>query len=180
MPHFKDMTEARLVGKAGILRVRPPISAFYRIDGCPRRPIRQNPGSSGGGDVSPRLVTARHLSVLVLCLARAAFAETGSAVPGSSTLAPSLVSGLDTQSIDTTVRPQDDFYRFVNGKWLDATEIPADKASFGSFDIRYEESLDQLRGIVEAAAQDAGAPEGSDGRRIGNLYRSFQDEARLE
>ena len=130
--------------------------------------------------MSPRLVTARHLSVLVLCLARAAFAETGSTIPGSSTLAPSLVSGLDTQSIDTTVRPQDDFYRFVNGKWLDATEIPADKASFGSFDIRYEESVDQLRGIVEAAAQDAGAPEGSDVRRIGNLYRSFLDEARLE
>jgi len=123
-----------------------------------------------------RFVTAHHLVVPVLCFACAASAETGGAGSGP----PSPVSGLDVQSIDTRVRPQDDFYRFVNGKWLAATEIPADKPSFGSFDIRYEESLDQLRGIIETAAQDSGAPEGSDVRKIGDLYRSFLDEKKLE
>jgi putative endopeptidase len=123
-----------------------------------------------------RFVTAHHLAVLMLCLACAASAQTGAA--GSSP--PSVVSGLDLQSIDTAVRPQDDFYRFVNGKWLSTTEIPADRPSIGSFDIRFEESLLQLRGIIEAAAADSNAPEGSDVRKIGNLYRSFLDEAKLE
>jgi putative endopeptidase len=117
-----------------------------------------------------------HPAVLMLFFACAASAENGAA--GSST--PLLGSGLDAQSIDTKVRPQDDFYRFVNGKWLQTTQIPADKPSFGSFDIRYEESLDQLRGIIEAAAKDTSAPQGSDARKIGDLYRSFLDETKLE
>ena len=131
-----------------------------------------------------RLVTAPHLAMLVLCLActasGAASAETGDNGPGAPSLVSGLLSGLDTQSIDPSVGPQNDFYRFVNGKWLSVTQIPSDKPSFGSFDIRYEESLDQLRGIIEAAEQDSKAPEGSDVRKIGDLYRSFLDERKLE
>jgi len=115
------------------------------------------------------------LMLLALSIASGACAQTGALDAG----APA-VSGIETQYIDTNVRAQDDFFRFVNGKWLASTDIPADKASFGSFDVRYEESLAQLRDIVETASRDTGAPEGSDVRRIGNLYRSFMDEARLE
>jgi putative endopeptidase len=43
---------------------------------------------------------------------------------------PALVSGIDLQNTDDSVRPQDDFYQHVNGKWLAATEIPADKGSY--------------------------------------------------
>jgi putative endopeptidase len=115
------------------------------------------------------------LAPLGLCIATAC-----PAAGGSEGGAGSLASGIDTQYIDRAVRPQDDFYRFVNGKWLAATEIPADKPSYGSFDIRYEESLEQLRGLVEAAARDSAAPEASEARKIGNLYRSFLDESALE
>jgi putative endopeptidase len=115
------------------------------------------------------------LAPLSLCIATA-FAAAGGTDGGSAGFA----SGIDTRSIDPAVRPQDDFYRFVNGRWLAATEIPADRPSYGSFDIRYEESLEQLRGLVEAAARDGAAPEGSETRKIGDLYRSFLDEARLE
>ncbi|HUD27159.1 MAG TPA: M13 family metallopeptidase [Burkholderiaceae bacterium] len=118
---------------------------------------------------------ANCLLLLAVCTARAACAQTG----GPDAGAPA-ASGIETQYIDTTVRPQDDFFRFVNGKWLASTAIPADKASFGSFDILYDESLAQLRDIVEAAANESSAPEGSDARKIGNLYRSFMDEAKLE
>ena len=46
---------------------------------------------------------------------------------------PALLSGIDVQYIDDGVRAQDDFYTHINGKWLASTDIPADKASYGSF-----------------------------------------------
>jgi putative endopeptidase len=126
-----------------------------------------------------RLVAMHCVALIAICLAREPSAETGGTSSNVPSAAPSPISGLDTQDIDSKVRPQDDFYRFVNGRWLDATEIPPDKASFGSFDIRYEDSLEQLRGIIEAA-QNSSASESSEVRKIGNLYRSFLDEAKLE
>jgi len=41
-----------------------------------------------------------------------------------------MLSGIDTAGMDTTVRPQDDFYRYANGGWLDSTEIPADEVGW--------------------------------------------------
>ena len=49
-------------------------------------------------------------------------------------VAAELVSGIDKTGFDTSVRPQDDFFDYVNGSWVDNTEIPADKARWGSFD----------------------------------------------
>lgn len=120
--------------------------------------------------------------LIALFAASAASAEPANVDPASQSLASgiAMASGIETQYIDSSVRPQDDFYRFVNGKWLDLTEIPADKPRVGSFDVRDEESLDQLRDIIEAAARDVSAPEGNNSRKIGNLYQSFMDEARLE
>jgi hypothetical protein len=66
---------------------------------------------------------------------------------------PPLGSGIDTQYIDHNVRPQDDFFRYVNGVWLDNTEIPADKGRYGSFDKLNDDSLDNLRGLIEHREQ---------------------------
>jgi putative endopeptidase len=41
--------------------------------------------------------------------------------------------GIDTSLMDTEVRPQDDFYNFVNGTWMKNTEIPNDKTRWGRF-----------------------------------------------
>ena len=46
--------------------------------------------------------------------------------PASAPTAP--LSGIDAGGMDKRVDPQDDFYRYVNGRWLDQTEIPPDKA----------------------------------------------------
>jgi len=88
-------------------------------------------------------------------------------------------AGIDKQYIDTAVRPQDDFYEYLNGKWLKTVEIPADKSSWGAFHELQENTLPQLRGIIEAAAA-AKAAKGTDEQRIGDYYASFMDEARLE
>jgi putative endopeptidase len=93
--------------------------------------------------------------------------------------APALVSGIDTQYIDESVRPQDDFYKHINGKWLASTEIPADKGTYGSFDILYDNSLDQLKGIVEGLQKSAD-PADPDQQKIADLYASFMDEAHIE
>ena len=88
-----------------------------------------------------------------------------------------LASGIATDELDPTIRPQDDLFRHVNGKWLDRTEIPADKARWGSFMILAEESEAAVREIVEAAQN---APEGSEERKFGDLFTSFMDEGRID
>ena len=68
------------------------------------------------------------------------------------------MSGIDMTTFDKTVRPQDDFFRYVNGAWVDRTPIPADKASYGSFDILFDKTERDLRAIVEDAGKAGGAP----------------------
>ena len=89
-------------------------------------------------------------------------------------------SGIDTQYFDPHVRPQDDFYQYVNGKWLATIDIPADRPAYGTASKLYDDSQRQLREIIEAAAKDADASPGSDESRIGTLYNSFLDEPRIE
>ncbi|MDR6611648.1 M13-type metalloendopeptidase [Leifsonia sp. 1010] len=88
-----------------------------------------------------------------------------------------LDSGIRTDELDPAVRPQDDLFRHVNGKWLEATEIPADKARWGSFMILAEESETAVHEIVEKAQT---AAEGTEERKFGDLYTSFMDEERID
>jgi predicted metalloendopeptidase len=114
--------------------------------------------------------------LLALCLAAAACMKPAApAVPAGS-----LESGLEPASFDKTVRPQDDLFRHVNGSWLASTEIPADKASYGAFDILFDKAQADLRAIVEEAATAANKTAGSDAQKIGDFYDSFMNEARAE
>ncbi|MCA1799097.1 MAG: M13 family peptidase [Xanthomonadaceae bacterium] len=87
--------------------------------------------------------------------------------------------GVDLANMDRSVRPQDDFFRFVNGGWLASNEIPADRSRWGSFDALNEAAEENVLAIVrEAAATDAA--EGSDARKVGDLFRSFMDTETIE
>jgi predicted metalloendopeptidase len=97
----------------------------------------------------------------------------------NSANAPTLSAGIATQFIESSVRPQDDFFEYLNGKWLKTVEIPSDKSSWGSFMELRENTLPQLRGIIETVATK-NAAKGTDEQRIGDFYASFMDEARLE
>jgi len=90
-----------------------------------------------------------------------------------------LGSGIDIQFIDKSVRAQDDFYRYVNGVWLNSAEIPADKGRYGSFDKLNDDTLEQLRALVERL-QEAGDAADPDQQKIVDLYAGFMDEAALE
>jgi putative endopeptidase len=93
---------------------------------------------------------------------------------------PALKSGIDSGSADASVRAQDDFYQHVNGTWIARTEIPADKPAYGSFTELADRAELDVRAIIEAAAADAARTPGSVSQQVGDLYRSFMDEARAE
>lgn len=88
-----------------------------------------------------------------------------------------LTSGIDLENIDNSVKPVDDFYRYVNGKWLDTKEIPADKSNYGSFTKLYDDAQKNLRDIIERASANKNAPIGSDEQKLRDFYNSFMDEA---
>ena len=90
-----------------------------------------------------------------------------------------LISGVELQYFDNSVRPQDDFYRYVNGKWLESTDIPADKSSYGSFVELRDETLSELRSIIEKL-QSLTSPAEPQDRKVADLYASFMDESALE
>ncbi|MFM7014327.1 MAG: M13 family metallopeptidase, partial [Actinomycetota bacterium] len=87
----------------------------------------------------------------------------------------SLTPGIDASSLDPATRPQDDLFRHVNGIWLDKTEIPEDKAIYGSFHMLADRSEEAVKEILEEAAAD---PKPGVSQQIGDLYASFLDEER--
>ncbi|KQW90349.1 peptidase M13 [Massilia sp. Root418] len=89
------------------------------------------------------------------------------------------ISGIDTQYIDSSVRAQDDFFTHLNGGWLKATKIPDDKSSWGSFAKLRDDTLPQLRGLIEET-QKTKQKQGSEAQKIADLYASYMNEAALE
>lgn len=88
-----------------------------------------------------------------------------------------LASGIDRAELDPDIRPHDDLYRHVNGRWVARTPIPADKARYGSFMVLAEEAEKAVREIIEQAqSADPGTLE----KKVGDLYASFMNSERIE
>ncbi len=107
--------------------------------------------------------------VVILCIASLILLACAKARPQQ------LALGLDKNDIDTTVRPQDDFFRYVNGGWLDRTQIPDDRPRYGSFDELAVKAEEDLKVIIEELVASRAA-EGSEPRKIADLYLSFMSE----
>ncbi len=90
-----------------------------------------------------------------------------------------LESGLDKVGRDMAVRPQDDLFLAMNGCWLKNTEIPADRSNYGSFSALEDLSRERIRTLIEELATKPQVP-GSEAQKIGDLYKSVMDEARIE
>jgi putative endopeptidase len=87
--------------------------------------------------------------------------------------------GVETVYMDKNVKPGDDFFRYANGDWLKTTNIPDDQAQWGSFQQLRELSEIRTRTLLEAAVA-AKAADGTNQRKIADLYTSFMDEAAIE
>ena len=81
--------------------------------------------------------------------------------------------GFDTAGMDRSVAPGDDFFEFANGTWAKNTQIPADKARYGMFNVLDDLSRERTRAIIEDQAKEPNS-------KIGNAYASFMDEAGIE
>ena len=88
--------------------------------------------------------------------------------------AQQLRSGIVVENMDTNVRPGDDFFSYVNGKWVADTEIPADKSSYSVFSSLNDEAQERVKQIIEESASGDFA-KGTDEQKVGDLYKSFMD-----
>lgn len=85
--------------------------------------------------------------------------------------------GLDVSTMDTSVRPQDDFYNYVNGNWMKTAQIPADKSTWGSFNKLAEDTDNNSMTILNSLLNDH-FEEGTEGKKIQNLYANYMDMAK--
>jgi putative endopeptidase len=86
--------------------------------------------------------------------------------------------GGDLPAVNTSVRPGDAFYQYVNGAWLKDTEIPADRSSMSDSAMLSEQAAQRTREIIQQTAQDKHAT--ADARKIADFYNAFVDEASIE
>lgn len=87
--------------------------------------------------------------------------------------------GLDLASMDTSVEPGDDFFRYVNGTWYDAFEMPADRTRYGSFTLLREKSEQRVKFIIDdlaAAKPDTATLEG----KVAAYYNAYTDTDAIE
>lgn len=83
-------------------------------------------------------------------------------------------NGIDIATMDTSVRPQDDFYNFVNGSWMKTAQIPADKSTWGSFNKLAEDTDNNSMTILNSLLNDRFA-QGSEGQKIQDLYGTYMN-----
>ena len=83
-------------------------------------------------------------------------------------------NGLDFTAFDKSVRPQDNFYDFVNGTWMKTAKIPSDKSTWGSFNKLAEDTDNNSMTILHSLLNDQFAP-GSEGKKIQDLYATYMD-----
>ena len=122
----------------------------------------------------------------VICIASLAACVSNQAPPAAAIAAapapaprPTQASGIDLQYVDVSVRPQDDVYQYLNGKWLRDYQMPADKGAVGSFTVLQDKTEEQLRTIVDALDRTAGGQD-PDAQKLADLYASYMDEERAQ
>jgi len=89
-----------------------------------------------------------------------------------------LGSGIDQSGFDASVRFQDDFFDAANGKWVAETEMPADKARWGTFDKLREKAQEDVHALVEEVSAAGEVAPGSATQKIRDYYNAYMDDAR--
>ena len=87
--------------------------------------------------------------------------------------------GIVASSIDASVKPGDDFYRFANGNWINRAEIPADRAAVDVWTKLGDLSNQRMADLIKEIAS-SNEPAGSGLRKVADLYNSYMDEAAIE
>lgn len=104
---------------------------------------------------------------------------TPTASASADAAAAAAAAGIDLAGIDATVKPGDDFFRYANGAWIKAAEIPSDRSGWGTGAIVAERTAKRVADLIEEAAK-SNAAAGSDARKVGDYYATYMDEAAIE
>ncbi len=123
-------------------------------------------------------------SRLICAATAAAFLFTAFDAPSTPVLAqsgkPALGTfGIDTAQMDTSIKPGDDFFKYVNGKWLATFKIPADRASYGIFTLLADKAEEDVRTLITELSKTP-PPAGSVQQKVVDLYNAWMDEATVE
>ncbi len=86
---------------------------------------------------------------------------------------------LNPADLDTTVRPQEDFYLYANGGWIRRHPLPPDKSRYGTFDELQEQNDERLRRLIDEM-EHAGHPAGSEARKISDFFLSGMDTVAID
>lgn len=89
-------------------------------------------------------------------------------------------SALNPSNIDLTIHPGDDFYGYVNGKWIEDNPVPANKTSYSDTDIVDDRTKERVRMLVELAANNTSAEYDSVQQKIGLFYRLGLDKITID
>jgi predicted metalloendopeptidase len=110
-----------------------------------------------------------------LCIVALATVLIYSCAPSTSADKAPAVPGIELSNMDTTANPASDFFRYVNGTWLDNTEIPADRSRWGSFDELRKKSSKNTLAVLEAATAGDKYGKGTDQWKAATFYKSAMD-----
>jgi putative endopeptidase len=116
----------------------------------------------------------------ILCWAvMAAIAVTGCKNASTGEKSTELAS-FNTDFVDSTARPQDDFYQFANGLWIKDHPVPASESRYGSFNEVQDRNNEVLKKLLEEASAKSDHPKGSASQLVGDYYQVIMDSAKRE
>ncbi|NMH64912.1 M13 family metallopeptidase [Shewanella salipaludis] len=125
------------------------------------------------------MILKRNLLAGAVLLALGACGTQTPTTGASAAATEAKVSGVDMTALDTQVRPQDDFYQFANGGWLDNTEIPKIYSGYTIYHQVYEDAEKSLLEIIKHAAASQAKP-GTEAQKVGDTYAGWMDTANIE
>ena len=118
------------------------------------------------------------LSLSLALAAAFAVSSAHAAGPQSKPLKPQLGSfGVDLSAQDKSVKPGDDFNRYVSGHWLDTYQLKDYETSYGSFNMLRDQSEAQVHAIIESLRQQKNLAAGSEAQKLRDYYASYMDRA---
>jgi putative endopeptidase len=118
--------------------------------------------------------------ILNSVLATGLVALLGACGNGGETKTEADVVAINISYMDTTVSPADDFFRYVNGGWIDRTEIPGDQGRWGSFNELREQTNNTVLEVLETAAKSDKYAAGTDQRKAADFYAIGMDSLLAE
>src|SRR6476660_7873623 len=134
-----------------------------------------NTTSATKGSVTPGLLLVNTLllsiSITALVIGLSSFGKNGGTNPSSKPI--------DVSLLDNTIKPGDDFFEYVNSKWIAANPIPSTKSRWGAFNLLDENSKKLLRQIMEEDAK-SNAAKGTIAQKVGDFWFTGMDSAAID